>query len=224
MRRDLSRLAAAGAMLAIAATAFGQSPAGHGLGLCPAGSPALDSYTHALCSGEAALRAGDFGAAAERFGFAAALTRSQASNELAWAGLAAANCRSNDVEAGRQWAARFSQARRLWLGELDCSAAGDDPRAQLSPFVRSRMCIDRLPSDYAIVRGNPQAPHAIDLRARLKRIDDALASACSVGPAPPKQAASTDPARAEGGANKAPAAGAGRRRGGRARGRKAAGP
>jgi len=224
MASVVSRSAALIALLAIAAPAFGQAPADRGLGLCPPASASLDGYTRALCDGEAALQAGEFGAATERFRFAAALPRAEASNELAWAGLAAAHCQSREIDAGRQWAAHFSQARQLWLGELDCEAAGEDPRAQLNPFVRSRMCSDRLAADYAIVRGNPQAGYAIDLRARLKRIDDALAAICAVEPAAQKQAKATETAGAEGGTKKASKKSTSRKASSTARSRKAGKP
>lgn len=199
MASVLPRPAALTALLLIAAAALGQTPAERGLGLCAPGSTSLDGYMRALCDGEAALQAGEFGTARERFSFAAALPRAEASNELAWAGLAVAHCHSREIDAGRQWAEHFSQARRLWLGELDCAASGGDPRARLSPFVRSRMCSDRLAADYAIVRGDPPAAHAIDLRARLQRIDDAVAATCAIDPAAPKPAkTSAAPAKAEG--------------------------
>jgi hypothetical protein len=167
---------------------WAQSPERQGLGLCPPNASRLDGYMQALCDGEAALQAGDFSKAIEHFRFAAALPRVDASNELAWAGLAAAHCQSREVEAGRQWAAHFAQARQLWLGELDCVASGEDPRARLSPFVRSRMCTEQLAVDYATVRSNPQTAHALDLRARLKQIDGALAASCNATPAAQAQA------------------------------------
>lgn len=224
MPHALSRAASLIVLLAAALPAFGQAAEDRRLGLCPQASPTLDSYMQALCDGEAALQAGDFGAAAERFRFAAALPRAEASNELAWAGLAAAHCRSREIDAGRQWAAHFSQARRLWLGELRCDAAGDDPRSALSPYVRSRMCSDRLAADYAMVRGNPQAAYAVDLRARLKRIDDALAAACSAGPATGKQATASEAAGAHSGGNGASKASSAGQASGKARRRKAGKP
>jgi hypothetical protein len=188
MARTLRLAAALVGLAAGAAAATAQAPPAAGLGLCPDGSKRLDEYAQALCAGEAALRAGDLPAAIERFRFAAALPRADASNELAWAGLAAAHCRAQEFDAGRQWASHFSQARRLWFGELDCAAAGDDPRAQLGPFVRSRMCGERLAADYAIVRGGQQTAHAIDLRRRLEGVDAVLAAACAAAAAAPKPA------------------------------------
>lgn len=171
-------------LAAVPAIAVSARTAGtQALGLCPSGATRLDSYMQALCDGEAALQAGDLGAAMERFRAAAALPRADASNELAWAGLAAAHCRARDVDAGRRWAGHFSQARQLWLGQLDCAASGDDPRARLSPFVRSRMCTETLATDYAAVRGNPHSAHVADLRLRLQRIDESITAACAAPPA-----------------------------------------
>ena len=166
-----------------------QTPGQPGLGLCPPIAGRLDAYLQALCEGEAALRAGDLGAATDRFRAAAALPRADASNELAWAGLAVSHCRARDFDAGRQWAAHFAQARQLWLGELDCVAAGDDPLAKLSPFVRSRMCTDSLTGDYAAVRGDPHSSHAADLRLRLKKLAEAIDAACATPTAAPVQPA-----------------------------------
>lgn len=203
------------ALLLTAAPASGQAAGERALGLCPSASASLDGYMQALCDGEAALQAGDFGAAAERFRFAAALPRAEASNELAWAGLAAAHCHARQTDAGRQWEAHFSQARRLWLGELACEAPEGDARSRFSPFVRSRMCSDRLAADYALVHSNPQAAYAIDLRRRLQRIDDALAAACSAaGPAAQPQPAAATTAGADGGKNKASPKSPGRKRSG----------
>ena len=176
-------LAAAPAVAGRAQTSGDQA-----LGLCPPAATRLDSYMQALCDGEAALRAGDPGAAMERFGAAAALPRADASNELAWAGLAAAHCRARDVDAGRQWAEHFSQARQLWLGQLDCTASGEDPRARLSPFVRSRMCTAQLAADYAAVRGNPNSPQVSELRLRLQRIEESIAVACAAPAAKQRRA------------------------------------
>lgn len=178
------------------AGALAQAPVKPGLGLCPAGANRIDAYIKALCEGESSLQGGDLGAATDRFQAAAALPRPDASNELAWAGLAVARCRAGDFEAGRQWAAHFAQARRLWLGELDCAAAADDPRARISPFVRSRMCTDRLAADYAAVRADPHSPHAADLRLRLAQIDERIAAACTTTAGAPAQAGATDDAGA----------------------------
>jgi hypothetical protein len=149
------------------------------LGLCPPNAGRLDAYLQLLCEGEAALHTGDLATAIARFRSAAALPRVDASNELAWAGLAITHCRTHDVDNGRQWAAHFTQARQLWLGELDCAATGEDPRARLSPFVRSRMCAGQLAADYAAMRDGARAAHASELRQRLARIDEAVAATCA---------------------------------------------
>lgn len=167
-----------------------------GAGLCPPAAGRLDAYQQALCDGEAALRSGDIDGATDRFRAAAALPRVDASNELAWAGLALARCRALDFEAGGQWALHFAQARRLWLGELDCSAAGEDPRARLGPFVRSRMCTETLAADYKLVRSLPQSPQAVDLQRRLATIEQAIASACAA----PEASPASQPAAAKAGA------------------------
>ncbi|UCG96789.1 MAG: hypothetical protein JSW31_14470 [Burkholderiales bacterium] len=200
LRRATALLAA---LAAICAAGQAQTPPKRGLGLCPAGAASLDGYAQALCDGETALQAGDLKVAVDRFRFAATMPRAEASNELAWAGLAAAHCQSRDIDTGRQWAEHFSQARRLWLGELACEATGEDPRAQLSPFVRSRMCGDGLADDYAIVRGRPQAAYTLDLRARLRRIDDALAITCAGQPAAQPPARTAEAAK-DSGATKTP--------------------
>lgn len=178
---SFSRAALLSLLLAVMPAAAGQArrESTQALGLCPAGATRLDLYMKSLCDGEAALKAGDFGAAMDRFGAAAALPRADASNELAWAGLAAAHCRARDVDVGRRWASHFSQARKLWIGELDCAASGQDPRAGLSPFVRSRMCAERLADDYAAASGNPRSAHVADLRRRLQQIDESIAAACA---------------------------------------------
>ncbi len=167
--------------LACGAQERAPSPA---LGLCPPDVRRTDSYMQALCEGETALRQGSTRLALERFRVAAALPRVAATNELAWAGLAAAHCREGEFDDGRRWAAHFAQARRLWLGELDCEADAKEARNAVSPFVRSRMCSERLVADYALVRANAQATYSIDLQNRLNRVNDAIAQACRVGRAP----------------------------------------
>jgi hypothetical protein len=149
------------------------------LGLCPPAAGRLDSYIQALCDGETALQAGNSAKALARFRFAATLPRIDATNELAWAGLAAAHCRARDFDQARPWSAHFAQARQLWLGELDCDASGRDPRAGLSPFVRSRMCSEPLAADYALLRQNPDEPYALEVKARLQRVAEALTRVCS---------------------------------------------
>lgn len=155
------------------------------LGLCPPDARQLDSYMQALCEGEAALGEGSTPLALERFRVAAELPRVAATNELAWAGLAAAHCHAGEFDDGRRWAAHFAQARRLWLGELDCEAGAGQGRAAISPFVRSRMCSDALAADYALVRANAGASYSIDLQARLNRVNEAITKACTRGRAEP---------------------------------------
>ncbi len=165
---------------AVPALACGsQERAPPALGLCPPDARRIDSYMQALCEGEAALGKGSAPLALERFRVAAELPRAAATNELAWAGLAAAHCRAGQFDDGRRWAAHFAQARRLWLGELDCEAGAKEGRAAISPFVRSRMCSERLVADYALVRANAGASYSIDLRTRLNRVSEAVAQACA---------------------------------------------
>jgi len=179
--------------LAAGAAAAQAPPPAAPLGLCPAEARQRDSYTQALCDGEQALRQGHSATALDRFRFAANLPRPAATNELAWAGLAAAHCRAGEVDEGRRWAGHFEEARRLWQGELDCQAGRDRPLP--SQFVQVRMCGDGVAGDYALVRSNAQAMYAQDLYARLKRIDEALRSSCSSA-SPPAAAAQTAPAAA----------------------------
>lgn len=163
---------------ALAVPAAGQQGAASAsLGLCPIEAKQRDGFTQSLCDGETALREGRTELALDRFRRAADMPRPGATNELAWAGLAAAHCRAGQVEEGRRWATHFAEARRLWLGETDCRAAVEG-RAP-SPFVRSKMCDEPLLADYALVAGNPQAAFAIDLHARFKRTAEALDAICS---------------------------------------------
>lgn len=175
-------LALLGALAPAALSAAPRAPAPPQitLGLCPdEATGRLDSYMQALCDGETALRAGDPRAAIERFRHAASLPRIDATNELSWAGIAAAHCQARDFGAARLWQGHFAQARQLWLGQLDCDASENDARGRLSPFVRSRMCGPTLSADYALARTDPETPHAVDLKARLDRIAEALAQSCA---------------------------------------------
>lgn len=188
----MPRTAALLLALFIALTPAAAMPAGKApatLGICPAASGRLDSYIQALCDGEAALQAGASAQAIERFRFAAALPRIDATNELAWAGLAAAHCSARDFDSARPWQGHFAQAKQLWLGQLDCEAAEGDTRSRLSPFVRSRMCSDTLAADYALLRADPSAAHTVDLKARLDQVADALASSCSASVVPSRTGA-----------------------------------
>ena len=81
------------------------------LGICRQEAARNDGYMQLLCEGETSLGEQQTGAAIEHFSAAAALPRRNASNELAWAGLAAAHCRAGDARAGRDWAQRFGAAR-----------------------------------------------------------------------------------------------------------------
>jgi hypothetical protein len=189
--RSIGVLAALAVASALAASAAGQQgPASPGLGLCPIEAKQRDGFTQSLCDGESALREGRTELALDRFRLAAGMPRPAATNELAWAGLAAAHCRAGELDEGRRWAMQFSEARRLWLGETDCRAAAG-VRAP-SPFVRSRMCDQALLADYALVRGNPQAAFAIDLHARLARIGEAIGVICG-GAARARTGAATTP-------------------------------
>lgn len=175
--------AALAALLAGPPASAGEPPAP--LGLCPAPAERLDGYARLLCDGEASLHAGELGAALRHFRAAAETPRIDASNELAWAGLAVAHCRGREFDAGRRWAAYFEQARQLWHGALDCDGAAAAAQ-RLDPFVRERMCGERLTTDYALLRLESQAAFAAALRARLQRAADAVAGACtSAGAKPP---------------------------------------
>jgi hypothetical protein len=180
--RTVGLLAALLGASALAASAAGpQGAASAGLGLCPVEAKQRDGFMQLLCDGESALREGRTELALDRFRLAAEWPRPAATNEVAWAGLAAAHCRRGEIEEGRRWAMHFSEARRLWLGETDCRAAGEG-RAP-DPFVRSRMCDEALLADYALVRGSPKAAFAIDLHTRLRRIGEAIEVICG-GEAP----------------------------------------
>lgn len=149
------------------------------LGLCPGDDRPVDAYLRALCEAESALRAGSPREAVRLFTKAAATPRIDAAHELAWAGLAVAHCQAGDFAAGRQWAAHFAQARQLWVGELDCASAAGEPRGRIDPFVRSRMCGETMVADYALVRGQPEAAHTIELKQRLAGLESAIGRRCA---------------------------------------------
>lgn len=153
------------------------------LGLCPGEPRSLDPYIQSLCDAEAAVRSGKAKEALALFTAAAATPRAEATHELAWAGLAVAHCQTGDLAGGRQWAEHFAQARRLWLGELDCALHGNDPGGRIDPFVRSRMCSETLAADYALVRREPDAAHTIDLKLRLARLESTVRRHCETAPA-----------------------------------------
>lgn len=179
MRHAIGALAAASiASLALAPAAFAadNSP----LGLCPAETARLDGFMRAICDGERALAAGNAAEAAALFNQAAGLARLQATNELAWAGLAAAYCDARDLEHSREWAARFDEARRLWFGELSCDSTF---RAQPQPFVRDHMCVDALTADYSFVRTHPDATAAREITARLQSVASRVEQHCAQRPA-----------------------------------------
>ena len=194
-RRALFALMLPAVLFAGHCLAKDQSPA---LGLCPSAVGRLDSYIQALCDGETALQADNPVEALARFRLAATLSRIEATNELAWAGLAAAHCRAREFDEARPWTAHFSQARQLWLGELDCDATGSDPRAGLSPFVRSRMCSERLAADYALLHRNPDSPYARELKARLQLVSDGLAQVCATAATATKAGAAKQAQKASG--------------------------
>lgn len=150
------------------------------LGLCPAEQSRLDGFMRTICEGEGALTSGRHVEAIAKFRQAAQQQRVQATNEIAWAGLAAAYCKGRDVKRGREWAARFEEARRIWLGELDCSAstAADAPGPQ--PFVRDHMCIEPLAGDYSFVKNNPQASVSSEITARFADIAKSIEKQCSI--------------------------------------------
>ncbi len=151
------------------------------LGLCPPELTRLDGFMRTVCDGETLLRAGRHAEAVERFRQAAELQRLQATNEIAWAGLAAAYCEAQDRRRGQEWAARFDEARRLWLGEWDCDA--DAPMsAPHRSFVRKQMCSDSLAADYKFVRDHPQAAASVEIAARLAAVSKSVAQYCAVVP------------------------------------------
>lgn len=174
MKRPLAALACSlCAWLALPAAVAGQPAAA--LGLCPAETARLDEFMQVVCAGERALSAGRASEAATLFRHAAGLRRLQATNELAWAGLAAAHCRGRDGNRGREWAARFEEARRLWLGELACTDAARSPQ----PFVREHMCVDALAADYEFIRTHPDAAIAREMSARLQAVAQGVAAHCA---------------------------------------------
>jgi hypothetical protein len=168
----LGLLSSACAPVALAAQATG-------LGLCPPERGRLDGFMQTICEAETALAAGRHSDAIEKFRRAAELPRLQATNELAWAGLAAAYCQARDPTQGREWAARFDEARRLWLGETDCatdtSAGARGPRI----FVRERMCVEPLAADYGFVKKHPEAPASIEIVRRFASAAERIDQYCS---------------------------------------------
>lgn len=168
----LALLSPAGGTVALAAQA-------DALGLCPLERGRLDGFMQTICEAETALAAGKHSDAIEKFRRAAELPRLQATNELAWAGLAAAYCRAQDPKQGREWAARFDEARRLWLGEADCwtdtSASARGPRS----FAREHMCVEPLAADYGFVSKHPEAPASIEIVRRFAAVAERIDESCS---------------------------------------------
>jgi hypothetical protein len=187
------RAAASVALFALCASSAPKEAAP--LGLCPIESGRLDGFMRAVCDGEQALAAGRVADAVALFQQAIGLPRLQATNELAWAGLAAAYCRARDLKRGREWAARFDEARRLWLGELSCGADGT-AHAQPQPFVRDRMCIDALAADYDFVRTHPDAPVSHEIAARLQGVATRVQQECANLPTMAASSAAPTPSKA----------------------------
>jgi hypothetical protein len=165
-------LSPAGAPSALA----GQASA---LGLCPPERGRFDGFMQTICEAESALAAGKHSDAIERFRRAAEWPRLQATNELAWAGLAAAYCRAQDPKQGREWAARFDEARRLWLGETDCATDTSDGARGARTFVRERMCVEPLAADYGFVKKHPEAPASIEIVRRFASVAERIDQYCS---------------------------------------------
>ena len=59
------------------------------------------------------------------------------------------------------------------------------------------MCSEPMTADYLLVHSNPQALFARDLRARFKRIDDALAQACAASLSAGQQSSAAPPGTKE---------------------------
>lgn len=136
----------------------------------------------AVCAGEAALASGRVDEAIARFRAAAEARRLQATNELAWAGLAAAYCQKHDAKRAREWATRFDEARRLWLGELICDGADAGARRP-QPFVHDHMCAESLVADYGYVRNHPDASISGEITSRFTALSQRIAERCSAAPA-----------------------------------------
>lgn len=144
------------------------------LGLCPPDTRRVDAFVQLLCEGEAALANGVHTEALAKFSAAAETPRLAATNELAWAGLAAGYCDAKEIERARLWSTRFQEARRIWLGEVDCAASGAAPQ----PFVRRQLCLESMTPDYSFVKSNPDAAISGEIRSRFDAISRALAHRC----------------------------------------------
>jgi hypothetical protein len=161
------------------------------LGICRQEAARSDGYMQLLCDGESALDEQQPGAAIEHFNAAAALPRRSASNELAWAGLAAA-----DRRAGRDWAQRFVAARRIWIGETPCTLDSGAPNPKVPQEVHRDLCTEAFLADYALIRASPQSTVAQDIRTRLDGVQKSVEVACgAVAPTAAKEASpATKPA------------------------------
>jgi len=146
------------------------------LGLCPSETSRLDGFMQAVCAGERALTAGRPADAIASFRIAAEEKRFQATNELAWAGLAAAYCQSRDVKRGREWATRFEEARQIWIGEADCSPGASARRPQ--GFVREHLCVAPLEADYGFLKSNPEASVSIEIQRRFSHVISRIEDYC----------------------------------------------
>jgi hypothetical protein len=170
------------------------------LGICRQEAARGDGYMQLLCEGETALDEQQPRAAIEHFFAAAALPRRSASNELAWAGLAAAHCRAGDTRSGRDWAQRFGAARRIWIGETPCALDSGAPNPKVPHEVHRDLCADSFVADYALIRANPQSTVAQDIRTRLDGVQKSVEAACgsnatqAAAPASQKTAAPAAPA------------------------------
>ena len=160
------------------------APAAAGaLGICRQEAARNDGYMQLLCEGENSFGDQQPRAAIEHFSAAAALPRPSASNELAWAGLAAAHCRAGDARAGRDWAQRFNAARRIWIGETPCMLDSGAPNPKIPQQVHKELCTEAFVADYALIRASPQSAVAQDIRTRLDGVQKSVEAACGTAPA-----------------------------------------
>ena len=166
------------AVLAAASSAALASNTAAALGICRQEAARNDGYMQLLCEGETSLAGQQPKAAIEHFSAAATLPRQSASNELAWAGLAAAHCRASDARAGREWAQRFNAARRIWIGETPCHLDSGAPNPKVPQQVHKALCADTFLADYALLRASPHSAVAQDIRTRLDGVQKSVEAAC----------------------------------------------
>jgi hypothetical protein len=159
------------AVLAAASSAALASNTAAALGICRQEAARNDGYMQLLCEGETSLAGQQPKAAIEHFSAAATLPRQSASNELAWAGLAAAHCRAGDARAGREWAQRFNAARRIWIGETPCHLDSGAPNPKVPQQVHKALCADTFLADYALLRASPHSAVAQDIHAARRRAE-----------------------------------------------------